>query len=70
LRLGFPLAGAKVVDLLERPIAELSLDAAGRVPVELRPFQVVTLRLSPRRDGVAPARRATGPVAGPSNLGA
>jgi alpha-mannosidase len=63
LRIGFPLAGAKVVDLLERPIAELSLDAAGRVPIELRPFEVLTLRLSPRRDTPAGSRR--GPVAVP-----
>ncbi|HTW97696.1 MAG TPA: glycosyl hydrolase-related protein, partial [Acidimicrobiales bacterium] len=56
LRAGFPLARAQIVDLLERPLREVALDAAGRVPIELRPFQVLTLRLSPRSDGSVPGR--------------
>jgi len=56
-----PLAAATVVDLLERPLAELRLDAGGGVPLELRPFQIVTLRLRPspppeRAAAAAPAR--------------
>ncbi len=49
LRPGFALADAQVVDLLERPLGEAALDGAGRVVLELRPFQVLTLRLRPRR---------------------
>lgn len=49
LRTGFPLAGVHVTDLLERPLAEGAGDAVvdgdGAVAVELRPFQVLTLRL-------------------------
>ncbi|MER6738085.1 alpha-mannosidase [Streptomyces puniciscabiei] len=44
LRTGFPLAGASVTDLLERPLREAGV-ADGGVPVELRPFQILTLRL-------------------------
>ncbi|MGW7822336.1 alpha-mannosidase [Streptomyces puniciscabiei] len=44
LRTGFPLAGASVTDLLERPLQEAEV-ADGGVPVELRPFQILTLRL-------------------------
>ncbi|MET9381161.1 glycoside hydrolase family 38 C-terminal domain-containing protein [Streptomyces sp. NPDC002928] len=45
LRAGFPLAGAQVTDLLERPLEEAATDGDGGVPVELRPFQILTLRL-------------------------
>ncbi|MER6385166.1 glycoside hydrolase family 38 C-terminal domain-containing protein [Streptomyces sp. NPDC001250] len=45
LRTGFPLAGAEVTDLLERPLSEARTDADGGVPVTLRPFQILTLRL-------------------------
>jgi alpha-mannosidase len=34
-------------DLLERSIAEVQLDENGAVPLALRPFELVTLRLSP-----------------------
>ncbi|MQY33522.1 hypothetical protein SRB17_14830 [Streptomyces sp. RB17] len=44
VRTGFPLAGASVTDLLERPLADAGADDGG-VPVELRPFQILTLRL-------------------------
>ncbi|MGW1977713.1 alpha-mannosidase [Streptomyces sp. NPDC001889] len=49
LRTGFPVAGARVTDLLERPVeaAPVALSAAGdSVAVSLRPFQILTLRLS------------------------
>jgi alpha-mannosidase len=47
LRTGFPLAGAQVTDLLERPLGntDLDTDATGAIPVALRPFQILTLRL-------------------------
>ncbi|MCF3129381.1 alpha-mannosidase [Streptomyces olivochromogenes] len=51
LRTGFPLAGAQVTDLLERPLRDAELDAGDAVPVTLRPFQILTLRL--RRAGVS-----------------
>ncbi|MFF4690189.1 alpha-mannosidase [Streptomyces sp. NPDC001307] len=44
LRTGFPLAGASVTDLLERPLEDAEV-ADGGVPVDLRPFQILTLRL-------------------------
>jgi alpha-mannosidase len=44
LRTGFPLAGASVTDLLERPLEDAEV-ADGGVRVELRPFQILTLRL-------------------------
>ncbi|MEU6528764.1 glycoside hydrolase family 38 C-terminal domain-containing protein [Streptomyces sp. NPDC046928] len=43
LRTGFPLAGAEITDLLERPLEPVAADDG--VPVSLRPFQVLTLRL-------------------------
>ncbi|WP_030042072.1 glycosyl hydrolase-related protein [Streptomyces resistomycificus] len=47
LRAGFPLAGAQVTDLLERPLPDerAEVDDQGAVAVSLRPFQVLTLRL-------------------------
>ncbi|MEU6017048.1 glycoside hydrolase family 38 C-terminal domain-containing protein [Streptomyces sp. NPDC047515] len=51
LTTGFPLAGASVTDLLERPLAEESAEVAGdAVRLRLRPFQIVTLRLTPNDD--------------------
>ncbi|MFF2511058.1 alpha-mannosidase [Streptomyces sp. NPDC058086] len=44
LRTGFPLAGAQVTDLLERPLTTVDTDG-NAVPVALRPFEVQTLRL-------------------------
>ncbi|NUR02149.1 MAG: alpha-mannosidase, partial [Streptomyces sp.] len=44
LRTGFPLAGAQVTDLLERPLEDAEV-VEGAVPVTLRPFQILTLRL-------------------------
>ncbi|MFE5142156.1 alpha-mannosidase [Streptomyces fagopyri] len=49
LRTGFPLAGARVTDLLERPLSEADTDGDA-VAVSLRPFEVRTLRLAVRRD--------------------
>nr|WP_042185194.1 glycoside hydrolase family 38 C-terminal domain-containing protein [Kibdelosporangium sp. MJ126-NF4]CEL16605.1 Alpha-mannosidase [Kibdelosporangium sp. MJ126-NF4]CTQ89044.1 Alpha-mannosidase (EC 3.2.1.24) [Kibdelosporangium sp. MJ126-NF4] len=45
LRTSFPVSSAKVTDLLERPLADAETTAAG-IPVSLRPFQILTLRLS------------------------
>ncbi|MFB7496520.1 alpha-mannosidase [Streptomyces sp. NPDC056161] len=45
LHTGFPLAGAHVTDLLERPLNQADIDGRGGVTVELRPFQILTLRL-------------------------
>ncbi|MDN3025337.1 glycoside hydrolase family 38 C-terminal domain-containing protein [Streptomyces sp. S.PB5] len=45
LRTGFPLAGATVTDLLERPLTGDEAVVDGEVPVRLRPFQILTLRL-------------------------
>jgi alpha-mannosidase len=44
LRTGFPLTGAQVTDLLERPLEDAEV-VDGGVPVSLRPFQILTLRL-------------------------
>ncbi|MER8222144.1 glycoside hydrolase family 38 C-terminal domain-containing protein [Streptomyces sp. NPDC094143] len=44
LRTGFPLAGAQITDLLERPLQDADLTGGG-VAVALRPFQILTLRL-------------------------
>ncbi|GGT05674.1 alpha-mannosidase [Streptomyces chromofuscus] len=48
LRTGFPLAGAQVTDLLERPLKDAATDGDGGVPLTLRPFQILTLRLRRR----------------------
>jgi alpha-mannosidase len=47
IRTSFPVARAEVVDLLERPLAGENpvLGQDGSIPLEVRPFQVVTLRL-------------------------
>jgi alpha-mannosidase len=44
VRTSFPITGAEVTDLLERPISAAEVTTDG-VPLRLRPFQVVTLRL-------------------------
>jgi alpha-mannosidase len=44
LRTGFPLAGAQITDLLERPLQDADRTGGG-VAVALRPFQILTLRL-------------------------
>jgi alpha-mannosidase len=47
VRAGFAVAASSVVDLLERPVASPStVESDGGVRVELRPFQIVTLRLA------------------------
>ncbi|RAG81115.1 alpha-mannosidase [Streptacidiphilus pinicola] len=53
LRSGFPLARATETDLLERPLPDApahTADADGGVPLRLRAFQIITLRLSPSAD--------------------
>jgi alpha-mannosidase len=51
LRTSFPLAGAQITDLLERPLTEAERDGdADAVKVSLRPFEVLTLRLARRND--------------------
>ncbi|MGK5548260.1 alpha-mannosidase [Streptomyces sp. URMC 127] len=47
LETGFPLASASVCDLLERPLAAAATDGDA-VPLSLRPFQILTLRLERR----------------------
>jgi alpha-mannosidase len=49
LRTSFPLTDVEVVDLLERPLADLHppIEPDGTVPLTLHPFEVVTLRLRP-----------------------
>ena len=46
LRSSFPVRSASVTDLLERPMTELAVDGGNVVTMQLRPFEVVTLRLS------------------------
>ncbi len=46
LTAGFPVERAEVTDLLERPLSPAPRAADGRVAVELRPFQILTLRLT------------------------
>jgi alpha-mannosidase len=48
LCLGFPVARAVVTDLLERPSSDVVMtpDDDGNLALELRPFQVLTLRLT------------------------
>ncbi|MFI0719595.1 alpha-mannosidase [Streptomyces sp. NPDC021224] len=45
LHTGFALAGAEVTDLLENPLEPVAAGADGGLPLELRPFQILTLRL-------------------------
>ena len=47
IRTSFPVAGAEVADLLERPLpgARPDLGPDGTISLDVRPFQVVTLRL-------------------------
>ncbi|MFE0378493.1 alpha-mannosidase [Streptomyces inhibens] len=46
---GFPLERAMVTDLLERPLHEEKEGPTSEVTLELRPFQILTLRLVPLR---------------------
>ncbi len=50
VRAGFPLAAAQVVDLLERPGSAVPIHEDGSLAIALRPFQIITLRLS-RNEG-------------------
>ena len=51
LTLGFPADSVMVTDLLERPldVDPLDVDDAGRVALTLRPFQILTVRVSRSR---------------------
>ncbi|MFC9651182.1 glycoside hydrolase family 38 C-terminal domain-containing protein [Streptomyces sp. NPDC056937] len=46
LRVGFPVIGARVTDLLERPLHDAETGEEGP-RLRLRPFQILTLRLTP-----------------------
>ncbi|MFD5029862.1 alpha-mannosidase [Streptomyces sp. NPDC058405] len=46
LRIGFPVTGARVTDLLERPLHDAESGEKG-LRLRLRPFQILTLRLTP-----------------------
>ncbi|MFC9860431.1 MULTISPECIES: alpha-mannosidase [unclassified Streptomyces] len=46
LRVGFPVVGARITDLLERPLHPADTDEDGLV-LALRPFQILTVRLTP-----------------------
>ncbi|MFJ1748302.1 alpha-mannosidase [Streptomyces sp. NPDC088116] len=46
LRVGFPVTGAQVTDLLERPLHDAETGEEG-LRLRLRPFQILTLRLTP-----------------------
>ncbi len=49
LRTGFPLSGAMITDLLERELPDEPVHVdADAVHLTLRPFQILTLRLTPR----------------------
>ncbi|WP_328470299.1 alpha-mannosidase [Streptomyces sp. NBC_00448] len=45
LRADFPVAATHLTDLLEAPAEELPATADGGLPLELRPFQILTVRL-------------------------
>ncbi|MFF8532589.1 alpha-mannosidase [Streptomyces sp. NPDC015532] len=52
---GFPLSRAEVTDLLERPLREAPPE------IELRPFQILTLRLRPARQSQGTGREGQAP---------
>ena len=45
LRADFAVAGADITDLLENPVGPLAAAPDGDLPLELRPFQILTVRL-------------------------
>jgi alpha-mannosidase len=49
VRANFPVGRASLTDLLERRQEDLDVEAGRLVHLELKPFQVVTLRLSPEK---------------------
>ncbi|MFF2328024.1 MULTISPECIES: alpha-mannosidase [unclassified Streptomyces] len=48
LRAGFPVVRARITDLLERPLYEATPEGPG-LALALRPFQIMTVRLTPAR---------------------
>ncbi|WP_405901955.1 glycosyl hydrolase-related protein [Streptomyces sp. NBC_00656] len=57
LRAGFPVASARITDLLERDLEGAAAPAfhGSEVTLSLRPFQILTLRLVPAGNGASPA---------------
>ena len=50
LSTSFPALRAEVTDLLERPLGEsITMDNKGGIPLRLRPFQILTVRLARQR---------------------
>jgi alpha-mannosidase len=49
VRASFQLRRALLTDLLERRLDDLEVDAGHLVHLDLKPFQVVTLRLTPQK---------------------
>jgi alpha-mannosidase len=49
VRANFPVRRASLTDLLERQVDDLDVGAGDLLHLELKPFQVVTLRLSPEK---------------------
>ena len=48
LSLGFPVAAAERTDLLERQVEPLEVQGGSSVTVALRPFEIVTVKLTAR----------------------
>jgi alpha-mannosidase len=44
-RTGFPVSAARVSDLRENPLTPVATGPDGELPLALRPFQVLTVRL-------------------------
>ncbi|WP_405783412.1 alpha-mannosidase [Streptomyces sp. NBC_00859] len=59
LTAGFPLAAARITDLLERDLDDEPVLSCARseVPLSFRPFQILTVRLTPAGRGAAAAGR-------------
>lgn len=57
LRAGFPVAAARITDLLERDLEGAAAPAfhGSEVTLSLRPFQILTLRLVPAGNEASPA---------------
>ena len=49
VKANFAVGRASITDLLERQLVDLEVGPSGVVSLQLRPFQVITLRLSPEK---------------------
>ncbi len=49
VKANFPVRQAMITDLLERKLGDLEVDAGHVLHLDLKPFQVVTVRLSPEK---------------------